>query len=58
MNSRLALLVAIPVIVAVVLALTYLRVFSSTVVIAVLVVLYAVVSLANRRKFAKQKKGE
>jgi hypothetical protein len=57
-NSRLALLVAIPVIVAVVLALTYLRVFSSTVVIAVLVVLYAVVSLANRRKFAKQKKGE
>jgi hypothetical protein len=57
-NSRLALLVAIPVIVVVVLVLTYLRVFSSTLVIAVLVVLYAVVSLANRRKFAKQKKGE
>ncbi|MGD0145873.1 MAG: hypothetical protein ABSB53_03355 [Nitrososphaerales archaeon] len=55
MNSRIALLVAIPVIVAAVLVLTVLRVFSSTVVIAVLVVLYAVVSLVNRRKFAKQK---
>lgn len=55
MNSRIALLVAIPVIVVVVLVLTFLRVFSSEVVIAVLVVLYAVVSLVNRRKFARQK---
>jgi len=54
-NSRIALLVAIPVIVAAVLVLTFLGFFSSELVIAVLVVLYAVVSLANRRKFAKQK---
>ena len=55
MNSRIALLVAIPVIVVVVLVLAFLGVFSSEVVIAVLVVLYAVVSLVNRRKFARQK---
>lgn len=55
MNSRVLLLVAVPAIVAVVLALTFLGVFSSPVVIAVVVVLYAVVSLVNRRKFAKQK---
>ena len=58
MNSRIALLVAVPVVVAVVLVLTYLRVFASPVVLAVLVVLYAVVSLVNRRKFAKQKQGK
>jgi len=54
-NSRIALLVAVPVIVAVVLVLTYLGVFAYPAFIAVLVVLYAVVSLINRRKFAKQK---
>ena len=54
MNSRIALLVAIPIIVAIVLILTYLGFFSSEVVIAVLVVLYVVVSLVNRRKFSKQ----
>ena len=55
MNSRVALFVAVPVIVAVVLVLTFLRIFSSPALIALLVVLYAVVSLVNRRKFAKQK---
>ena len=55
MNSRVALLVVIPVIVAIVLALTFLGAFSSTEFIVVLVVLYAAVSLINRRKFAKQK---
>jgi len=54
-NSRSALLVAVPVIVAIVLVLTDLGVFAYPAVIAVLVVLYAVVSLFNRRKFAKQK---
>jgi len=49
------LLVAIPVIVATVLALTFIGAFSSTEFIVVLVVLYAVVSLINRRKFARQK---
>jgi len=57
-NSRVALLVAIPIIVVAVLVLTFLGFFSSTGVIAVLVVLYAVVSLANRRKFAKQNREE
>lgn len=55
MNSRIVLLVAIPVIVATVLALTFIGAFSSTEFIVVLVVLYAVVSLINRRKFARQK---
>ncbi|MGP8124917.1 MAG: hypothetical protein ACLQEQ_03495 [Nitrososphaerales archaeon] len=56
MNSRIALLIAVPLIVALVLVLTLVGFFSSEVVIAVLVVLYAVVSLVNRRKFNKQKK--
>lgn len=56
MNSRIALLVAIPLILAVVLALTFLGFFSSYVFIAAMVVLYAVVSLINRRKFARQEK--
>ena len=54
MNTRIALLIAVPLIVAIVLVLTFLGFFSSYVVIAVLVVLYAIVSWANRRKFAKQ----
>ena len=58
MNSRIVLLVAVPAIVAVVLVLTFLGIFSSPVVIAVIVVLYAVVSLVNRRKFAKQKQNQ
>jgi len=57
-NSRIVLLVAVPAIVAVVLVLTFLGIFSSPVVIAVIVVLYAVVSLVNRRKFAKQKQNQ
>jgi len=52
------LLIAIPAIVAVVLALTFLGAFSSTEFIVVLVVLYLVVSLINRRKFARQKQRE
>ena len=56
MNSRIALLVAIPLILAVVLVLTFLGFFTSYVFIAVMVVLYAFVSLINRRKFAKQEK--
>ena len=47
-------MVAVPIILAVVLVLTFLGFFSSYVVIAVLVVLYAIVSWANRRKFGKQ----
>jgi positive regulator of sigma E activity len=54
MNSNRALLVAVPAILIFVLALTYLRVFSSVVVIAVIVVLYILVSFLNRRKFGKR----
>lgn len=53
-KSRIALLIAVPLIVAIVLILTFLGFFSSYVVIAVLVVLYLIVSWANRRKFARQ----
>jgi len=48
------LLFAIPSILAVVLLLTYLRVFSSFLLIAVIFALYIVVRLFNRRKFRKQ----
>lgn len=58
MNSRVALLIAIPVIVAGMLVLTFVGAFSSTGVIAVIVVLYVVVSLINRRKFAKQRQAQ
>jgi 4-hydroxybenzoate polyprenyltransferase len=54
LNPRKALLVAVPLIVALVLVLSFLGFFQSYVVIAVLVVLYALVSWANRRKFARQ----
>ncbi len=54
MNPNRALLIAIPVILAFVVLLTYLRLFSSTVVIVVIFALYIVVSLLNRRKFKKQ----
>ncbi len=54
MSTNRALLIAIPVILAVVLLLTFLRVFSSYILIAVIFVLYVAVSLFNRRKFKKQ----
>jgi positive regulator of sigma E activity len=58
MNPRIALLIAVPLILVLVIALTLLGFFSSYVVVAVLVVLYVVVSWANRKKFAKQEKGQ
>ncbi len=55
MNSNRALLIAVPAILVFVLALEYFfRVFSSVVVIAVIFVLYVLVSLLNRRKFRKR----
>ena len=47
--------VALPIIAVVVIVMAYFHLFSSPLVIAVLVVLYVVISLRNRRKFAKQK---
>lgn len=56
MSPRLTVYLALPVIVAAVLLLTYFRLFSSTATIAVLVVLYVIVSFRNRRKFSKKNK--
>ena len=55
MNSRIALLVAVPLILAVVIVLAFLGFFAYPGVLAVMVVLYVIVSLFNRRKFKKQK---
>lgn len=57
MTPRTKLLLVIPVIVVVVVALAYYRLFASPVVIAVIFALWVAVSLWNRRKFANQKKG-
>lgn len=54
MNARQELYIALPVIAVVVLLLTYFRLLSSTVVIAIIFVLYIAVSLRNKRKFKRQ----
>ncbi len=48
------LYLALPVITLIVLLLTYFRLFSSPLVIAILVVLYFAVSLSNRKKFRER----
>ena len=60
MTPRTKLLLALPVIAALVIVLVYFHLFSSPVIIAVIFVAYVVVSLLNRRKFNRQKaqKGE
>ncbi|MDG6942925.1 MAG: hypothetical protein JRN12_07995 [Nitrososphaerota archaeon] len=57
MTPRLKLLLSLPVIAAAVIVLVYFRLFASPVVIAVIFVLYVVVSLRNRQKFRKQEQG-
>ncbi len=52
------LYLALPLVALIVLVLAYFRLFSSPVVIAILVVLYVAVSLRNRRKFAKREEGK
>ncbi len=54
MDQKKVMLIAVLVIFAVVLLLTYLRVFSSYVLVGVIFVLYIVVSLYNRRRFKRQ----
>ena len=54
MNSRTKVLLALPVIAAFVLAQVYFQLFTSPVAIAVIFVLYVVVSVWNRRKFKGQ----
>lgn len=55
MTPRTKLLLALPVIAALVIVLVYFQLFSSPVIIAVIFVAYVVVSLLNRRKFNRQK---
>ena len=55
MTPRTKLLLALPVIAAFVITLVYYQIFSSPVAIAVIFVLYVVVSLRNRRKFDRQR---
>ncbi len=55
MTPRTKLMVALPVIAALVIVLVYFQLFSSPVVIAVVFVAYVVVSLLNRRKFRRQR---
>ncbi|MDG6953184.1 MAG: hypothetical protein JRN16_05500 [Nitrososphaerota archaeon] len=57
MSPRAKLLLSLPVIAAAVIVLVYFRLFASPVVIAVIFILYVVVSLRNRRKFRKQERG-
>ena len=47
----------LPLIAVIVALLAYLRLFSSTFVILIILVLYVAVSLRNRRKFSKLKEG-
>lgn len=54
MNANRAMLIAIPAIFIFVLLLTYLGLFQSYELLAVVVVMYIVVSVFNRRKFKKQ----
>lgn len=54
MKSRTKLLLALPIIAVFVLVLVYFQLFTSPVAIAIIFVLYIVVSLWNRRKFHKQ----
>jgi positive regulator of sigma E activity len=49
------LILILPIIAALVIALVYLRLFSSPVVIAIIFVAYVAVSLRNRRKFNREK---
>lgn len=56
LSQRLTAYLALTVIAVAVVLMTYFRLFSSTVVIAVLVVLYVIISVRNRKKFSKRDK--
>jgi Flp pilus assembly protein TadB len=55
LTPRQKLILTLPLIAVVVLVLIYLGLFNSPLVIAAIFVLWVVVSLRNRRKFAKQR---
>jgi ABC-type nitrate/sulfonate/bicarbonate transport system permease component len=54
LTPREKLIVTLPVIAILVIALVYFRLFTNSVVILVIFVLYVAVSLRNRRKFRRQ----
>lgn len=54
MKSRTKLLLAMPVVALFVIALAYFQLFTNPAVVVVILALYAVVSLWNRRKFARK----
>ena len=58
MTSKLVLYLILVAIAGVVILLTYTGLFASPLVIIAILVLYVVVSLLNRRKFARQKTKE
>jgi Flp pilus assembly protein TadB len=55
LKPRTKLLLSLPIIAAVVIVLLYFRLFASPLVIAVIFVLYVVVSLRNKRKFSRER---
>ena len=55
LNSRTKLMIALPVIAALVIVLVYFQLFTNPLVDLGIVVLYVVVSLWNRRKFNREK---
>lgn len=57
MTPRTKLLIALPVIAVIVLLMAYFQLFASPVPIVVILVLYVLVSLRNRRKFNRQENG-
>jgi Flp pilus assembly protein TadB len=56
LKSRTKLLLALPVIAVLVIILVYFQLFTNPLVIATIFILWVVVSLWNRRKFARQRK--
>lgn len=54
MTPRQKIIVLVPVLALLVAGLAYFQLFSSPLVIGVIVALYVIVSILNRRKFARQ----
>ena len=54
MTPRTKLLLALPLVAALVIVLAYFQLFTSPVVIVLIFALYVAVSLRNRRKFGRQ----
>ena len=55
MKPRTKLLLALPIIAAVVIVLLYFRLFASPFVIVVIFIFYVAISLRNKRKFGRER---